>query len=78
MNVCTNIKPKNYYIDEINKTYKPCSSSCDEWNPPIKDYPMNYINCINIYFITEDTYSCYTGEIDNYYLDKNKNKYRRC
>ena len=39
---------------------------------------MNCINCINNYFITEDTYSCYTGEIDNYYLDKNKNKYRRC
>ena len=63
MNVCTNIKPKNYYIDEINKTYKPCSSFCDECNPPTKDYPMNCINCINNYFITEDTYSCYTGEI---------------
>ena len=49
MNLFTNIKPKNYYIDEINKIYKPCSSSCDECNPPTKDYSMNCINCINNY-----------------------------
>ena len=78
MYLCTNIKPKNYYIDEINKTYKPCSSFCDECNPPTKDYPMNCINCMNNYSMTEDTYSCYIGDIDNYYLDKEKNKYKRC
>ena len=39
---------------------------------------MNCINCINNYFITEDINSCYTGDIDNYYLDIEKNKYKRC
>ena len=39
---------------------------------------MNCLKCINNYYFLEDINSCYTGEIDNYYLDKNINKYRRC
>ena len=39
---------------------------------------MNCIICINNYFITEDTKSCYEKVIDNYYLDNVTNILRRC
>ena len=75
-NLCIKDKPKNYYLDEINKIYRPCSSSCDECKPPYEYRPMNCINCIPNYYMTEDTHSCYNSVIDNYFLEDNKLK--RC
>jgi len=77
MNLCSNVKPDNYYIDEINKIFKPCQSPCKECSGPIiNDTNMNCISCQNNYYITEDTNSCYDKVIDNYYLDGNI--LRRC
>ena len=80
-NICTNIKPKGYYIDEENKTYKECESPCEECSGPKinKDY-MNCITCIKGYNITDDTKSCYDHLPEKYYLDNDtfKKCYERC
>ena len=73
-NLCIKDKPKNYYLDEINKIYRQCSSSCDECKPPYEYRPMNCINCISNYYMAEDTRSCYDSVIDNYFLEDNKLK----
>ena len=77
LNLCTNIKPKGYYLDKNERTYKSCQSPCEECSGPIINNTfMNCVTCIQNYFITEDTNSCYNGEVENYYLDKDI--YRRC
>ena len=78
-NLCTNIKPNGYYIDEKTKTYKKCESPCVEcYGSKISDISMNCITCEEGYYITEDTHSCYKEEIDNYYLDIDNKIYKRC
>ena len=69
MNLCTNIKPKGHYIDEKSRTYKACPASCEECNAPIDSTHMNCLTCKPNYYLTEDTYSCYTKDKENYYLD---------
>ena len=75
-NLCTNLKPANYYADEINKIYKTCPYSCNECNTPINATFMNCINCQQNYYMTEDTRSCYQIGVNYYYLDKDT--LRRC
>ena len=78
MNLCSNVKPDNYYIDEKNRIYKACQSPCEKCSgPKISDTSMNCITCKSNYYITEDTKSCYNKVIDNYYLD-NDNILKRC
>ena len=80
-NVCTNIKPKGYYIDEKEKTYKNCQSPCEECSGPIiNETYMNCITCIKGYNITNDTKSCYDHLPEQYYLDNDtfKKCYERC
>ena len=73
--LCTNEKPKGYYID--GRAYRACKAPCRECSGPIQsDTHMNCLTCIENYFITEDTNSCYNTEPDNYYLDKDI--FRRC
>ena len=73
LNLCTNIIPRNYYIDEVNKIYKACQSPCEQCSGPIiNDKNMNCITCRANHYMTEDTNSCYDKVIDNYYLDKDK------
>ena len=77
LNLCTNVEPKGYYLDKDNKIYKACSYPCKEcFGPKISEYNMNCLECINNYYMTEDTNSCYNKVIDNYYLDNNI--LRRC
>ena len=76
-NLCTNVKPKGYYLDTINNMYKSCGSLCSECSGPvINNTYMNCLNCKNNYYLTEDTKSCYENIIDDYYLDNNI--LRRC
>ena len=76
-NICSNIKPEGYYIDEKEKTYKKCESPCKECSgPKINNTYMNCIICIKEYNITEDTKSCYNYLPEQYYLDNNT--FRRC
>ena len=76
-NLCTNEKPKGYYLDVINKMYMICSNPCSECSgPAINNTHMNCLECIDRFYITEDTNSCYENVIDNYYLDNNI--LRRC
>ena len=63
LNLCSNRKPKGYYLDSNDKTFKKCESPCDECNgPKINDTFMNCITCQENYYITEDTKSCYNEE----------------
>ena len=39
---------------------------------------MNCIRCQYKLYMTEDTQSCYEEGIDNYYLDKNDFKLKKC
>ena len=76
-NLCTNVKPKGYYLDTSYKIYKACASLCSECSGPmINSSYMNCLECKNNYYLTEDTKSCYGNVIDNYYLDNNI--LRRC
>ena len=80
-NICTNLKPEGYYIDEKNKTYKDCESPCGECSgPKINETYMNCITCKKGFNITEDTNSCYNHLPENYYLDNDtfKRCYYRC
>ena len=80
-NICTNLKPEGYYIDEKDKTYKDCESPCGECSgPKINETYMNCLTCIKGFNITEDTNSCYNHIPENYYLDNDtfKRCYYRC
>ena len=71
LDICTNIKPENYYIDEETKTYRKCESPCYECSSrKISDEKMNCISCISGYYMTEN-YSCYKEDINNYFLYNN-------
>ena len=76
-NLCSNIKPKGYYLDINNKMYKACPNKCEECNAPDSTH-RNCISCKTDYYLTEDTKDCYEEGIDNYYLDKDINKLRKC
>jgi len=77
--LCTKIKPERYYLDESTKTYRACESPCEEcYGAKISDTSMNCITCEEDYYKTEDTNSCYKGEIDYYYLDLDNKIYKRC
>ena len=59
----------NYYLD-IDYIYKRCHNNCLRcYTKPINESYMNCKTCIENYFITEDTKSCYNYVLDNYYLD---------
>ena len=80
-NICTNIKPEGYYIDEEGKTYKDCEDPCRECSgPKINETNMNCISCIKGYNITNDTKSCYSHLPEKYYLDNDTFKpcHERC
>ena len=77
-NLCTNLKPVNFYLDEEDHIYKPCPSNCSECTKPLNETFMNCIDCKQNFFMTEDSRSCYQGEIDNYYLDIDELIYKRC
>ena len=77
-NICTNEKPKGYYVDEKNKYFRACQSPCDECSGPIiNDTYMNCITCKEGLYITEDTHSCFE-EKENYFLDSGNRILRRC
>ena len=73
---CYNVVIDNYYL--YNETYlKKCHENClhcttNENN----DNYMNCTQCLENFYMTEDTNSCYDKVIDNYYLDKKV--LRRC
>ena len=76
-NLCTNLKPKGYYLDNETNTYRPCHSLCSEcYGAPINSTYMECITCKEGYNITEDTNSCYDYLPNQYYLDGNT--FRRC
>lgn len=80
-NICTNLKPDGYYIDEKNQIFKDCESPCQECSgPKINETYMNCITCMKGFKITEDTNSCYERLPENYYLDNDtfKRCYYRC
>lgn len=67
LNTCTNKKPNGYFLDVNEKIYKKCSSPCFDCSGPYISFnEMNCINCLENYFITEDTYSCYDFVPINY------------
>ena len=72
-----------YYLDKTLPTwkYRRCYPKCLKCNEPAtSDNLMNCEECINNYYMTENTKSCYQGEIDNYYLDETESPpiYKKC
>ena len=69
----------NYYLDKNYKLLKRCHKNCLRCSTKeINDTYMNWLKCQSNLYMTEDTESCYEGEIDNYYLDRTDNKLKRC
>ena len=71
----------NYYKDtSVNPNkLRRCHPNCLTCSSaPSDENHMNCLTCQNNYHLTEDTNSCYTGDIDNYYLDNTENKYKKC
>ena len=67
-NSCYNKIIDNYYLD--NDTLRRCHPNCLKCSKKKKNNTyMNCTKCQEKFYITEDTNSCYEGEIDNYYLD---------
>ena len=59
--------------------FSPCSASCKGCFEPNDDRPMNCKACRSDYYMTQDTHSCYKGDIDNYYLANTSPKtYQKC
>ena len=76
-NLCTNIKPNGYYLDNETKTFKACCDSCSEcFGPQINKTHMQCISCKKGFNMTEDTDSCYNYLPSQYYLDNDT--FRRC
>ena len=74
-NSCYNKVIDNYYLD--NNILRRCHSNCKICiSKAINETYMNCLECINNYYMTEDSKSCYNKVIDNYYLDNNI--LRRC
>jgi len=77
LNLCTDVKPKGYYLDEDEKIFKACELPClDCYGPKINYTHMNCKTCQENYNITSDTNSCYNFLPDNYYLDEDI--FKRC
>ena len=74
-NSCYNKVIDNYYLD--NNILRRCYPKCKRCSSKeINNTFMNCLECIDNFYITEDTNSCYDQVIENYYLD-NKTL-RRC
>ena len=62
----------NYYLDKIDNILRRCHPNCLKCKSAQEDEThMNCLKCQANLYMTKDTESCYEGEIDNYYLDKN-------
>ena len=73
-NICTNLKPKNFFLDEQDKTFKPCPYVCNECYT-IEDNNTFY-NCLTCYEdweVTDDKNTCYNYINKNYYKILNFN-----
>ena len=76
-NLCSNEKPKNYYLDEKEKMYKECPSTCEECLAP-EGENVNCLVCKNNFYLTEDTNACYEKEIDGYIYIPETKKLAKC
>ena len=77
INLCSNEKPKNYYLDEKEKMYKECPTTCEECLAP-KGENVNCLVCKNNFYLTEDTNACYEKDIDGYIYIPETKKLARC
>ena len=77
VNLCSNEKPKNYYLDEKEKMYKECPSTCEECLAPDGDN-VNCLVCKNNFYLTEDTNACYEKDIDGYIYIPETEKLAKC
>ena len=69
----------NYYLDTVTNKLRWCHPNCKScYSSKINETYMNCITCPKEYFMTEDTDYCYNNIIDNYYLDFDNKKLRRC
>ena len=76
-NLCTNVKPKGYYLDEEKKMYRACPITCEDCNAPDATH-INCLSCKPNYYLTIDTFACYEKEANYYYFDEDSNKLRKC
>jgi hypothetical protein len=70
-----------YYFDSANSIYKKCYSSCKSCTgfPTDSTKDMLCSTCITSYYPKEDYLtSCFTDPVNQYYLDKTTNVYKKC
>ena len=73
---CYNKVIENYYLD--GDTLRRCHKNCLYCSTKGTNYThMNCLKCYDKWYLTEDTMSCYSDIIDNYYL-YNKTNLKRC
>ena len=78
---CVNKNSTDYFLDLENNILRKCHPNCLKCNSSyINETHMNCISCKENYYMTEDTQSCYQGEINNYYLNYSEEpwEYKRC
>ena len=76
-NLCSNVRPKGYYLDKDNKIFRACPLTCEDCDAPDNTH-TNCLSCKENYYMTEDTEACCEKGEDKYYFDENNNKLRRC
>ena len=77
VNLCSNEKPKNYYLDKNEKMYKECPSSCEECQAP-EGEKVNCLVCKNNFYLTEDTNACLEQNVDGYIYIPETKKLAKC
>ena len=75
--ICTKLEYEGFYLDKKENMYKKCHPNCKTCSGAGDNKYMNCTTCLDGYFITEDTNSCYNELPDYYFLNK-YNIYRRC
>ena len=61
--ICINIQPKGYYLDELFNIYRKCHPMCEEcFDGSNDDTKMNCIKCKDDYFLNNKTNNCLSVE----------------
>ena len=66
----------NYYLDGI--IFRKCHPNCLKCSSSPTINSMKCISCQPSFYMTEDSQSCYQGEINNYYFNYTEEQYKKC
>ena len=69
INLCSKYGYNGYYLDIKNKIWRLCPFPCGNCGAPINSTHKNCLDCLDGYYLTEDTKYCYKEILPNYYKD---------